>query len=98
MANARGKKPTGKPNGRPPGRQNDRTLLLRQGLDRAVPDAYFWRKVRERMDEGDTQMIVQVGKWKGLTERQEIDLHSMTGIVFRCADDDGNDSPPGGGA
>jgi hypothetical protein len=62
---------------------NDRTILVRAGLDRAIPDRIFWRKVRERIDAGDTQMLIQVGKWKGLTERSEIEHLLPSDGVFR---------------
>jgi hypothetical protein len=74
MAKKKGKTRGGKRPGagRPPGRLNNRTLLLRAGLDQAIPDAVFFKKVKELIDAGDVQMIIQVGKWKGLTDRHEL--------------------------
>lgn len=86
MAMQPSKEPSRNKGGRPRGRQNNRTLLLRAGLDRAIPDAYFWRKVKELIANGGSgaaQMLVQVGKWKGLTEKQEIDVNLPTDGVFR---------------
>jgi hypothetical protein len=74
--------------GRPRGRQSDRTILIRAGLDRAIPDALFWRKVRARIEAGDTQMLIQVGKWKGLTERVELDAILPRDGVFRVVSGD----------
>lgn len=78
-----GKKPGRNLGGRPKGRQNDRTLLVKAGLDRAIPDSLFWRKVKERIEAGDTQMLIQVGKWKGLTERVELEGLLPRDGVFR---------------
>lgn len=78
-----GKQPARNLGGRPKGRQNDRTILIRSGLDKAIPDSLFWLKVKERIKAGDTQMLIQVGKWKGLTERTEIDLLLPRDGVFK---------------
>lgn len=58
--------------GRPPGRLNNRTLMLRAGLDQAIPDAEFFVMLRAACMKGDIQTLIQVGKWKGLTDRHEI--------------------------
>lgn len=72
--------------GRPPGRQNNRTILLRQGLDEQIPDVYFFEKVRKACDAGDIQMLIQVGKWKGLTDRHELVGDSFAeGTVFKSS-------------
>lgn len=70
--------------GRPPGRENNRTILLRQGLEEQIPDADFFGWVRKACEAGDVQMIIQVGKWKGLTDRHEVVGDSFTeGTVFK---------------
>ena len=73
--------------GRPAGRENNRTILLRAGLDQEIPDVYFFRKVREYMDAGGPSavaMAIQVGKWKGLTDRHEFIGDSFTpGTTFQ---------------
>jgi len=70
--------------GRPAGRQNNRTILLRQGLDEQLPDAWFFEKVKKACEAGDVQMLIQVGKWKGLTDRHEIVGDSFAeGTIFK---------------
>ena len=73
--------------GRPPGRENNRTILLRAGLDHAIPDDYFFRKVREAIEAGGpsgAQMLIQVGKWKGLSDRHELVGDSFApGTIFQ---------------
>lgn len=73
--------------GRPPGRQNNRTILLRQGLDQEIPDPWFFQKVKKAIEDGGpaaVAMLIQVGKWKGLTDRHEVVGDSFTeGTVFK---------------
>ena len=70
--------------GRPAGRQNNRTILLRQGLDEQLPDAWFFEKVKKACEAGDVQMLIQVGKWKGLTDRHELVGDSFAeGTIFK---------------
>jgi hypothetical protein len=77
MATEASKEPSRNKGGRPRGRLNNRTLLLQAGLDKAIPDRYFWRKVKEFIEAGDAQVLIQVGKWKGLKEKHEVDLSGI---------------------
>lgn len=84
MGTSPSKEPRRNKGGRPRGRQNNRTILLQAGLDRAIPDRYFWRKVKEFIDNGDAQVLIQVGKWKGLKEKHEVDFSGVpTDGIFR---------------
>ena len=70
--------------GRPAGRENNRTILLRAGLDEQIPDASFFGWVKKACEMGDVQMIIQVGKWKGLTDRHELVGDSFKpGTIFQ---------------
>jgi len=89
--------------GRPKGRQNDRTILLRQGLDETFPDAYCLGKLKKYVEAGGQlglQALIQLMKWKGYTERHEVvrDTFPADG-VFRAILSTGDAAlgPPEGG-
>lgn len=80
VSKAKGKGRGGKRQGagRPPGRENNRTILLRQGLDEMFPDPVYLKMLHDLVTHKDTpkqvcaDVLIQIGKWKGYTDRHEI--------------------------